>query len=196
MARFPFKPSNTAAGFSLVETIVATSLLAGVLIGAAQLFVIAIRANQGAQKSTFASTLAVQKMEQLRGLAWGFESIGNGMSVPISDFTTNLTVSPATNDGMGLRPSPDNALSANVAGYVDYVDRFGNSLGGGLAAPAGTVYVRRWSVEPLPTNPNDTLILQVAVFSLGDRPAGDSGDVLGRVRDDARITSVKTRKSR
>ncbi len=36
--------------------------------------------------------------------------------------------------------------------------------------PANTVYVRRWSVEPLPTNPNNTLILQVLVFSVGDRP--------------------------
>ena len=44
------------------------------------------------------------------------------------------------------------------------VDRTGKTLGGGATPPANTVYMRRWSVEPLPTNPNNTLILQVLVI--------------------------------
>ena len=62
--------------------------------------------------------------------------------------------------------------------------------------PTATAYVRRWSVEPLPTNPNNTLILQVLVFSVGDRPNSGQGTVLDRVRDEARLVTVKTRKSR
>ena len=132
-------------------------------------------------------------MEQLRGLAWGFDEIG----LPISDYATNTAVDPAEpTAATGLSPSPGNALSANVDGYVDYLDRYGESLGGGADVPDDAVYVRRWSIEPLPTNPNNTLILQVLVFSVGDRVERRDGAVLDRVRDEARLVSVKTRKSR
>jgi hypothetical protein len=132
-------------------------------------------------------------MEQLRGLAWGFDEIG----LPINDYVSNTAVDPAEADGgTGLSQSPDNSLADNVDGYVDYLDRFGNSLGGGTDMPADTVYVRRWSIEPLPTNPNNTLILQVLVFNRDDRASGGTGPVLDRARDEARIVSVKTRKAR
>jgi type II secretory pathway pseudopilin PulG len=186
--------ASSEAGFSLIETMVATMLLATALVTTAQLLVIATRANMGAQRLTFAATLAQEKMEQLRGLSWGFDDLG----LPITDLNTNLAVDPPTQDGVGLQPSPANSLSANVGGYVDYLDRHGASLGGGAGAPpANTLYVRRWSVEPLPTNPNNTLILQVLVFNVGDRPNdGGPGPVLSGVRDEARLVSVKTRKSR
>lgn len=183
---------SSESGFSLLETMIATMLLAGGLLALAQLFGIATRSNQAAQRSTFAATLAQEKMEQLRGLTWGFDAVG----LPVSDFTTNLAVDPPTDNGVGLTPSPDNALSSNVNGYVDYVDRSGASLGGGPFPPAGTVYVRRWSVEPLPTDPNNTLVLQVLVFPLGDRDNAGRGAVLDRRLDEARLVSVKTRKAR
>jgi hypothetical protein len=69
-------------------------------------------------------------------------------------------------------------------------------LAGGAAPPLDAAYVRRWSIEPLPTNPNNTLILQVLVFSVGDRADGGQGAVLERGRDEARLVTVKTRKSR
>lgn len=181
------------AGFSLIETMVATLILAISLTSVAQLMAIAVRANQSAQRGTYATTLAQEKMEQLRGLAWGFDDLG----LPINDLTTNLTNDPATNDGVGLQPSPAGALSSNQTGYVDYVNRDGNTIGGGPNPPVDTAYVRRWSVEPLPTNPNNTLILQVLVFRVGARPDdGGSVAVLNNVRDEARLVSVKTRKSR
>ena len=185
--------SNSQAGFSLIETMVATLLLATALVSTAHLMVVGTRANMAAQRSTFAATLAQEKMEQLRGLAWGFDDLG----LPINDFTTDLTVDPPTAaGGTGLTPSPGDSLAANMTGYVDYVDRYGNTLGGGTAAPANTIYVRRWSVEPLPTNPNNTLILQVLVFNLNDRNPTGTGTVLNRVQDEARLVNVKTRKSR
>ncbi len=171
---------------------VAMFLLAGGLVATAQMMALATRANVSAQRATYTATLAQEKLEQLRGLTWGFDVTG----LPVQDYATNLSVDPPTNDGLGLQSSPDNALSANVDGYVDYVDRLGNTLGGGPFAPTNTVFVRRWSVEPLPTNPNNTLILQVMVFSLNDRPDDGVGQVLDRTRDEARLVSVKTRKSR
>lgn len=171
---------------------IAIMLLTTALVSTAQLMVVATRANLGAQRLTFASTLAQEKMEQLRGLAWGFDDLG----LPINDFTTDLSVDPSTNTGVGLQPSPENSLSSNAVGYVDYVDRFGNTLGGGGAPLPNTQYVRRWSVEPLPTNPNNTLILQVLVFSVGDRVDNGAGAVLDARRDEVRLVSVKTRKSR
>jgi hypothetical protein len=54
--------------------------------------------------------------------------------------------------------------------------------------------VRRWSVEPLPSNPNNTLILQVLVFRNRDRGTADNG--AGTVLpEEARLVTVKTRKS-
>jgi type II secretory pathway pseudopilin PulG len=192
LAESNFSNRRSEAGFSLIETMVATMLLATALASVAQLMVIATRANMGAQRLTFAATLAQEKMEQLRGLAWGFDDLG----LPINDLSTNLAVDPPTNDGVGLQPSPGNALSSNLVGYVDYIDRFGNTLGGGAAPLPDTVYVRRWSVEPLPTNPNNTLILQVLVFGVNDRPNAAAGAVTTAIRDEARLVSVKTRKSR
>lgn len=171
---------------------IATFLLATGVLATAQMFILATQSNAGAQRSTYTAALAQEKMEQLKGLTWGFDIVG----LPVQDYATNIAVDPPTADGVGLTPSPENALSANVDGYVDYLDRFGNSLGGGTAPPEGTVYVRRWSVEPLPTNPNNTLVLQVLAFPFAARDNNGTGVVLDRVRDEARLISVKTRKSR
>ena len=124
--------------------------------------------------------LAQQKMEQLRGLTWGFDVLG----LPTTDTTTNLTVVPeAPAGGKGLSPSPEHSLGTNTEGYCDFVDKFGKPLGGGTTAPAGTAYIRRWSVEPLPTNPNNTIVLQVLVTPLPGRNGVDtSSDRRARAR--------------
>lgn len=192
LAKFNFS-SHSEAGFSLIETMVATMLLATALVSTAQLMVIATVANQNARRATFAATLAQEKMEQLRGLTWGFDDL----QLPIQDFATNLAVDPPhPTSGVGLTPSPGDSLASNMVGYVDYLDRHGKAVGAGVTPPIDAWYVRRWSVEPLPTNPNNTLILQVVSFSVRDRANTGSGAVLDRVRDEARLISVKTRKSR
>ena len=171
---------------------VATMLLVVGIVATAQMFVLATTGNLSAQRGTYTAALAQEKMEQLRGMTWGYDEIG----LPVTDFATNIAKSPPTDDGVGLSPSPPNTLSANVDGYVDFLDRFGNSIGTGAATPANAVYVRRWSVEPLPTNPNNTLVLQVLVFVPHDRQDNGNGAVLDRRKDEARLVSVKSRKSR
>jgi prepilin-type N-terminal cleavage/methylation domain-containing protein len=181
-------------GFSLVETLVATTIMSVALASLAQLFLISTKANQSARITTNASVLAQQKMEQLRGLTWGFDILG----LPLSDTTSDLTVVPEQpQGGPGLTPSPDGSLRNNFDGFCDFLDGRGQSLGGGSVAPVNTVYVRRWSVEPLPTNPNNTLILQVMVTRWRARGVADIEDIGGgrRLPDEARVISVKTRKA-
>jgi len=169
------------------------------LVGLAQLFALSTSANTNARTNTYAALLAQQKMEQLRGLTWGYDILG----LPVSDYATDTSAAAAVSgcaasgggSATGLAPSPWGTLQQNTAGWVDYVDRNGCVLGGGGAAPAGTVYTRRWSVEPLPSNPNNTLILQVLVTRRRDRGAADANNV-ARMNDEARLMSVKTRKTK
>jgi prepilin-type N-terminal cleavage/methylation domain-containing protein len=183
--------NSDGAGFSLIEVVVATSLLAVGMVSLAQLFAVATTSNTNARTSTFATVLAEQKMEQLRGLTWGFDPLG----LPLTDTTSNTAAAnPSPTGGTGLTPSPADALTTNAAGFVDYLDQFGAVIGGGATIPNGAVYIRRWSIEPLPTNPNNTLILQVLVTKRRDRGEADEGNVR-RLTDEARLISVKTRKA-
>jgi len=171
---------------------VAVGLLATALVTLAQLFAISTRSNIASRSTTYATVLAEQKLEELRGLTWGFDSSG----LPLSDSTTNTAVSPETpTGGTGLEPSPTTALRENTDGYVDYVDQWGNKVGtGGQTPPENGIYTRRWSVTPLPTNPNNTLILQVLVTRNQNRGAADDGAV-ARLPEEARLMTVKTRKA-
>ena len=137
-------------GFSLIEAMVAITLLSVTLVSLAHLFVAATRATMTSRQVTRAVILAEQKMEQLHAVAWATESDGS----PVSDFTSNLAAftatgacaGAATGAAVGLTPSPAGALEGNIDGYVDYVDAQGCGLGGGAVPPPGSVYVRRWSI--------------------------------------------------
>ena len=191
---------STESGFSLVEVLAATVILTVALMSLAQLFAISTRSNFSARSNTFAALLAQQKMEQLRGLTWGFDVL----NLPVSDLTSDTSTGgqaagcpmPAGGGGgTGLAPSPWGTLQGNVAGWVDYLDQNGCLLGGGGVAPQGTIYIRRWSVEPLPTNPNNTLILQVLVTRDTERGLANAANV-ARQNEEARLMSVKTRKTK
>ena len=171
-------------------------ILTVALVALAQLFALSQRSNYAARSTTYAALLAQQKMEQLRGLTWGYDILG----LPVSDYGTDTSESPAISGcpasvggtGTGLSPSPWGSLQQNTPGWVDYVDQNGCNLGGD--AP-GAIYTRRWSVEPLPNNPNNTLILQVLVTRRANRGAADAGNVT-RLPEEARLMSVKTRKTK
>ncbi len=180
-------------GFSILEVLVAIAVLSVAVVGLAQLFGMSTRVNANAKNTTYASLLAQQKMEQLRGLMWGFDALG----LPLTDTTTNIAVVPESPaGGVGLTPSPPGSLVRNIDGYCDYVDRNGNVLGGCASTIASAYYVRRWSVEPLPSNPNNTIVLQVLVTPNVSRvPADRDSSAAPRLANDARVVSVKTRKA-
>ena len=165
-------------------------LLTG-LMSMAQLLTYSTTTNRGARTDTLATVFAEQKLEQLRALAYGFDMAG----LPVSDVDTDTSVSPeAPNGGTGLQPSPGNSLRQNTPGFVDYVNAYGQIVGNGAQPPTGTVYTRRWSIEPLPTNPNNTLIIQVLVTPIRDRGLADTGNV-ARLPGEARVVTIKTRKA-
>jgi type II secretory pathway pseudopilin PulG len=105
-------------GFSLIETVVATGIIATVALGVAQLFAVTADLNRRAAMQTSMTLLAVQKMEELR-------SAGTGGA-----------------DG------------------TDHLDS-----GGGIVPVAGAAYVRRWTIEPLPADPERLLLMKVVVVS-------------------------------
>ena len=153
-----------ARGFSLIETLFALSLIVVGLSALAHLFVVSVQANADARRASFASMLAAQKMEQLRSL------------------------------GPDLSPQSVNSLRENVDGLCDFLDEYGRSLGSGPSPPAGTVYVRRWSVESLPNGPADTLSLQVIVIPRmwrGTSVASGNERSFGG----ARLLTIKTRRA-
>ena len=158
MALVRFKSSES--GFSLIESMIALGLLTTISLSVAQLFAVAAKRNTDARGQTSTAILATQKMEQLRGLTWGFDTV-TGLGLPATDTTTNLSTDPPSGGGNGLNPSPSGTLDGNTPGYVDYLDVYGKWVGNSASPPPNTVYVRRWSVEPLPTNPNNTIVLQV-----------------------------------
>ena len=188
--------SSSSKGFSLVEVLVSMGILTVVSLGVAQLFAVSAKANHVAKGQTSTTSLAQQKLEQLRSLTWGFDTEGQGL--PVSDTTSNLAVEPPTASGSGLNPSPSDSLETNSTGYVDFLDANGGYLSTGTETPANAVFIRRWSIQPLPTNPNNTLILQVFVTPVPNdkaRRTGGTQEELQRLPGDALLVSVKTRKA-
>ena len=164
---------GAVAGFTLIEVMVACLLLAVSIAGIAELFAISVKNTAIAGNSAFTAVLAVQKMEQLRALTWAFDARG----APVSDSALTSLV-------------PDTLLE-DTSGYVDYLDASGRSLGVSTTLPAGAVYVRRWSIDPLASNPDSTLVIQVLVKRVRGGDAARSGVVSP---EEARLMSLKTRK--
>jgi prepilin-type N-terminal cleavage/methylation domain-containing protein len=185
--------ASTDRGFTLVEVLIAMVVLAIVSLGVAALFGTAVRATHAARNQTSTSILAEQKLEQLRSLTWGFDT--SGQNLPVSDTTTNLATNPPSDGGPGLNPSPANSLDVNTQFYVDFLDARGQWVGTGANPPGNTAFVRRWSVQPLPTNPNNTLVMQVLVTPIMRDITLGAGGTRKRYPDDALVATVKTRKA-
>ncbi len=188
------KFNSSSRGFSLVEVLISMGLLTAVSLGVAQLFALSTRANVIAKGATSTTAMAQQKLEQLRGLTWGFDL--EGLGLPLSDTTTNVSVDPPAHNGSGLNPSPIDSLEENTAGFVDFLDGNGVWVGTGSTPPASAVYIRRWSIQPLPTNPNNTLVIQVLVTPVASESARlTSAFSRTRMAGDALLVTVRARKA-
>lgn len=188
------KSNSSSRGFSLVEVLISMGLLTAVSLGVAQIFALSARSNLVARGATSTTAMAQQRLEQLRALTWGFDL--EGLGLPLSDTTTNLAVVPVAANGSGLNPSPSDSLEQNTAGFVDFLDANGAWVGTGTTPPGAAAYIRRWSIQPLPTNPNNTLVLQVLVTPVASEASRvASAFTRTRMAGDALITTVKTRKA-
>ena len=123
-------------------------------------------------------------LEQLRGLPFAFDSSG----LRVTDVVTDLAADPPGSGGVGLTPSGGGSLDSNTPGYVDFIDGQGVSLGGGVTAPSGAVFVRRWSIEPL-AGSSDLIVVQVLARPLaaGSPPAGQ------RAAGEVRLVTMRAR---
>ena len=139
-------------GFSLVEVLVAMALVSTTAVGLAELFAVSSRVVLASRVDTVATFAAESKMAELRGLTWTYDPAGTGLSVADAD----------------LAWSPSSTLAGNVDGFADYVDASGASLG--TQPTPARVYVRRWSIRPLPSDPANALVLQV-LATRATRPA-------------------------
>ena len=146
-------------GFSLVEVLIAMALIATTAVGLADLFLLSSRVAHESRVDSAATATAQSKMAQLRGLTWAYDAAGAGTAV--ADTTTDLSVDPPGAGGAGLSFSPAGSLTSSVGGYVDYVNGDGRYAGRGTAPPPAAVYLRRWSIQPLPGDAAHSLVLQV-----------------------------------
>jgi prepilin-type N-terminal cleavage/methylation domain-containing protein len=157
----PSRPFSRDDGFSLLEVLVATSIMTVGVAALAQLAGLSVYANVQARQASVAAVLAQWKVEELIA-----EAVAGG-----------------------LAPSPAGTLTSDVAGYCDFVDRAGRTLGAGPASP-NSAFVRRWSIEPLPASPAHTSILQVLVIDLRHHGAGNAVPASVRLPGDARLVAA------
>jgi type II secretory pathway pseudopilin PulG len=182
---------RSTRGFSLVEALIAIALASAGAVGLLQLLIVATTANQAAKATTVATLMAIEKMEQLRGLLWAFDASGQR----ISDTASDVTTMPDGPNGTGLSVSPANSLQQNVHGFCDFLSASGAALGTGASPPLGTAFVRRWSIEALSVAAGDTLLLQVLVLEWSGGVSSGQGAVgPARLPRAVRLVSVKTRK--
>jgi type II secretory pathway component PulJ len=161
-----------AGGFSLLETVIALSLLLIVSLGLLPLGVIATTTTEN-QGHLMARTTeyAQDKMEQLLALSYG-------------DVTSDTRSFPSNNTGgTGLAIGGSADPNAPVALYVDYLDINGTlQPSSGTTAPANWYYKRVWSVVSAGTN-----LKRITVTATVKSAVGSSGRVPA-----ATVTSLKT----
>lgn len=154
-------------GFSVIEVLIAATLVASTLVGLAHLVAVGAQRALASRHSAGALAAAQSKLEELRAASWTYAADGTRQSASV------------------LAPSPPGSLDEDTSGYVDYLDGFGQSVppAGGETAPD---YVRRWSITPLAAGDLDTLVLRTCVFTA-------RGVRLASPMAEACVVSVRTR---
>jgi len=77
-------------GFSLVETLIATTLMAGALVSLAQFIGAAAQSGSAARTRALAALMAAQKMEQIRVMSWDAIASVPGSVTEFLDASGNL----------------------------------------------------------------------------------------------------------
>ena len=153
----------SARGFALLEALIACMLMATAVAALVHLVMLATTQSLAMRRSATAVVLAQAKLEELRGLLWGYDEAG----VPIG--------SPQ------LDTSPPSTLTNSIDGWMEVFDRFGDPVDEEEAAG----FERRWSIGRFNAADPDTLVLQVCVFVRDGAPAG--------VLADACVQAIRTR---
>jgi prepilin-type N-terminal cleavage/methylation domain-containing protein len=129
-------------GFTLIETVVATSLLVTALAGLAQLFMLSAQLTRQASASGVALLAAQEKLESLRGLAFSYDEGGAPITAP------------------NLEPSASSSLDADREPHVEWLDASGQPHTDARTA----VFVRRWRISTVGDSPPESIAIEVCVF--------------------------------
>ena len=103
----PVRSHCCQRGCSLIEALIATTILAIGVASLAQLFTLAVGSNMSATHRTRAAMLAAQKVEELRSLEWDALVQGAGTDA-IAEYARRWHVDP-------LPANPENAVTIDVA---------------------------------------------------------------------------------
>lgn len=133
------------AGFTLVEALVAVSLLATLAAGFLPLLAQTRQFLNQSELVTAASMAASARAEQLLAVPWEYD--GEGLPAPAPS----------------LASSPAGSLEHNAAGYHDWIDDSGQRVAG--ASPGMARLVRRWAIVPVPVATGDALAIEVCIFA-------------------------------
>ncbi len=150
------------AGTSLLETMIALSILLVVTVGIMSLAAVAMSTteNQGHLAARTAE-YAQDKMEQLMSLAYG-------------DTTSDTTSFPSTDSGgtglaIGGSSDPSSPVTSPGTGYVDYLDITGQPV----SSTGDWYYIRVWKIDYYNSDPNLKVITVTAkVKAQVGAPAG------------------------
>ena len=137
-------PSRSTSGFTLLETLIATSVLVTVLAGIAQLLIFSTQFAGNSGRRGLAVLAAQAKIEDLRARRFGFDAEGDPVSDPV------------------LAPSPPDTLSGDVEGYSEALDSNADMISVDDKRP-GT-FSRRWAITPLDGMSPEAVVIEVCVF--------------------------------
>jgi type II secretory pathway pseudopilin PulG len=147
---------RSAGGFSLLEALLAATLLAGAVGSLAHLVTRSAEQSLRSERVTVALALAQAKLEQLRATTFAFDASGARLDSP------------------ELTPSAGDSLIEDSPPHVERLDRFGEVI----APDTEPAFVRRWLIAPAPLS-EDTLVLASCVFPARAEAVGDAACVWG-----------------
>ncbi len=133
-------------GAALVEVLIAVGLLVVLCAGTAQVITGTAIMMKAMRAETYAVVLAEDKLEEVLAAA------ALGVSVEVS---------------------PLDALERDCAGFVEYLDEQGQPVRE-ATSERGAVYLRRWSVRPLPGD-ESRKVVRVRVVDAATTRAGADG---------------------
>jgi Prokaryotic N-terminal methylation motif len=164
-------PGHSERGITLLETVVALSILLIVAMGLLPLGVVAISTTETQGHLVARVTEYSQdKMEQLLSLGYN-DSVTDTRARVATPFGT-------TTGGTGLAVGGSANPAAPAALYVDYLDAMGTPVDAtGTAEPAGWFYKRVWQVSSVAVPAGAPAVKQVAVTTIVARRVGWVGSV-------------------
>jgi hypothetical protein len=131
-------------GTTLVEALVATSLLVALVSGVAHLLLSAKQWALHAELVEAATLAAEDRLERLRAVSWSYDLAGR----PVG----------ATE----LEASPSDTLVRSTPLYEDTLARTGEPVSG--SPPRDATFVRRWAVAQVAASDPGTRLLEVCVY--------------------------------